>query len=59
MYYPFLDFEKLVGFTAVCDNGCGPGVCLAPNFCGNCNSINHVSPTCEGELSYNKIRLIR
>jgi len=29
-----------------CDNGCGPGICVAPNYCAACGDINYVSPDC-------------
>lgn len=30
----------------VCPNGCGPGICVAPNYCAACGDINYVSPDC-------------
>jgi len=32
---------------ALCDQDCGPGICVAPNVCGACGDINLVSPNCE------------
>lgn len=29
-----------------CPNGCGPGICVAPNYCAACGDINYVSPDC-------------
>lgn len=31
---------------AICDEGCNGGECIAPNVCGNCPDISHVSPGC-------------
>jgi len=32
---------------AICDQNCGPGICVAPNVCGACGDINLVGPNCE------------
>uniref|UniRef100_H2YV65 EGF-like domain-containing protein n=1 Tax=Ciona savignyi TaxID=51511 RepID=H2YV65_CIOSA len=32
---------------AVCKQNCGPGMCVAPNYCANCGDISLVSPNCE------------
>nr|XP_039250420.1 multiple epidermal growth factor-like domains protein 11 [Styela clava] len=31
---------------AVCEDGCNGGECIAPNVCGNCPTISHISPGC-------------
>jgi len=30
----------------VCPGGCGPGICVSPNYCAACGDINYVSPDC-------------
>ena len=44
-------------FLAYCPNGCGPGICTAPNYCAACGDINYVSPDCHGN-SYHMLALI-